>query len=44
MLNVGLMTAMKWKVADTPGSFVLGDVRGISMEKSILKIGVKEGL
>jgi len=38
------LTAMKWKVADTPGRFAMASVWEISTEKmSILKIGEKEG-
>ncbi|AXM88787.1 hypothetical protein CI793_12495 [Anoxybacillus ayderensis] len=31
------LTAMKWKVADTPGRFAMASVKGISMENVYFK-------
>ncbi|MBK5444384.1 hypothetical protein ACFY5J_25740 [Peribacillus butanolivorans] len=37
------LTAMIWKVADTPGRFAMASVWEISIEKVYFKIGEKEG-
>ena len=37
------LTAMMWKVADTPGRFAMARVWEISIEKVYFKIGEKEG-
>jgi hypothetical protein len=33
------LTAMMWKVADTPGRFAMASVRKFPRRKSILKVG-----
>ena len=37
------LTAMKWKVADTPGRFAMASVWEIFTENVYFKIGEKEG-